>query len=143
VVAVVASAASCPWAATSPVDWVTLTPAAGTASGSVRVEVRGNTSGLPRTATLTVAGRSVVVTQRAAEVQEAGLIRLEGTASQVTGSCPALTFRIEGQTVQTSAATHFVANSCSRVTSGVTLDVRGEVQPNGTVVATRVMVRPN
>lgn len=140
-VAVVASGASCAWTATSPVTWVAVSPATGTASGTVRVEVQGNPTGQPRTTTLTVAGRSVAVSQRAPEARQAESVRLEGQASQVSGVCPTLSFIIEGRRVQTSSDTHFVANNCSRVRTGATLDVRGDVQPSGVVLATRVMVR--
>jgi len=135
-----ASSANCTWTATSPVSWIAVAPASGTASGSVRLTVQGNTTGLPRTATVLVAGQPVVVSQPPATVQQ-GEVRLEGTVSQVSGSCPALSFRLEGRTVQTSPATHFVADRCDRVRSGATVDVRGELQSTGVVLATRVMVR--
>jgi Putative binding domain, N-terminal len=54
---------SCTWTATSPVAWITITRgASGTGKGEVRYQVAKNT-GLPRIATLTVAGQSVVITQ--------------------------------------------------------------------------------
>lgn len=140
--AVSASAVSCAWTATSPAAWVAVSPASGTASGRVRVEVQGNPTGQSRTATLMVAGRPIVVSQAAPEARKLESVRLEGPASQVSGGCPALSFIIEGRRVQTSPDTHFVANNCSRVRNGATLDVRGDVQPSGIVFATRVQVRP-
>jgi hypothetical protein len=58
--------AGCSWVATSDAAWAAVLPgAAGSGSGSVTVTVSANT-GSARTATLTVAGRSVTITQAAA-----------------------------------------------------------------------------
>lgn len=133
-----ASAVSCAWTATSPVPWVTVIPADGVGSRAVRIDVQRHTGTSTRTATLSVAGRAVEVVQRGANSAVAQELRLEGTVSQVTGTCPALTFRLQGRTVVTSATTNFVANRCSRVRSGTEVEVRGQLQPNGEVHATRV-----
>jgi hypothetical protein len=59
---VTANDPSCAWTATSPAGWVTVSPAAGTGSGSVTVTAAGNI-GSSRNATLTIAGQSLTVTQ--------------------------------------------------------------------------------
>jgi hypothetical protein len=71
---------------------------------------------------------------------------IEGAAASVTGTCPALTFTINGQAVQTTAATNFVGSGdCSLIVNGKTVEVTGEFAGGGSValgpiVATRVKV---
>lgn len=63
---VVATSATCPWTADSTAPWITLlSGTAGTGNGAVTYEVAANTGG-PRTATLTVAGQAVTVSQSGA-----------------------------------------------------------------------------
>jgi hypothetical protein len=60
----VITAANCPWTAASPVSWVVVSSGTpGTGSGPVTLLVSKNTSSR-RTATLTIAGRSFVLTQK-------------------------------------------------------------------------------
>jgi hypothetical protein len=53
----------CSWAAASDQSWATVSPASGTGSGPVTVTVAANPTTEPRTATVTVAGQEVAVTQ--------------------------------------------------------------------------------
>jgi Viral BACON domain/Putative binding domain, N-terminal len=55
---------TCSWTATSPVSWITVSPVSGVGRGTVTLAAAAN-SGAPRTATLTVAGQLVTVTQGA------------------------------------------------------------------------------
>ena len=55
----------CAWTASSPVDWITVSPASGTGAGSVRITVLPNTTGAFRTATISIAGIGFTVTQQA------------------------------------------------------------------------------
>jgi hypothetical protein len=60
----VTSTASCAWSASSPVTWIKITSGAkGTGSGVVTITVSARTTTTARSATLTIAGRSVVITQ--------------------------------------------------------------------------------
>jgi hypothetical protein len=52
----------CAWSAFTPVTWITLT-GAGPGSGATAYTIAANTGATPRTATLTVAGETVAVTQ--------------------------------------------------------------------------------
>jgi len=62
----VTTAASCTWTATSPASWVTITNGGTrTGPGSVGITAASNPTTQSRTATLTIAGRSFVVTQQA------------------------------------------------------------------------------
>jgi hypothetical protein len=58
----VKTAASCKWAASSGVAWITVTPTTATGSNKVRVSVLAN-SGAKRTGSVVVAGRTISVTQ--------------------------------------------------------------------------------
>jgi hypothetical protein len=67
----VATAAACAWTANSNAPWITLLSAtSGTGNGAVTYEVAANTGGA-RTATLTVAGHAVTVSQNGASGAQA------------------------------------------------------------------------
>ena len=63
-VTLTASANTCSWTAASNVSWITVTSGTnGTGSKTVTLSIAANTSSVIRTATLTIAGKSVTVTQ--------------------------------------------------------------------------------
>jgi len=59
-----ASQGTCPWTTSSAAPWITVAVAGGTGSGTVAFTVAANTGG-DRTGALTVAGRTVTITQPA------------------------------------------------------------------------------
>ena len=59
----VSTTSSCAWTAAVSVGWLTATPAAGTGSQTLAVVALDNAGTAARTATMTVAGQSVAVTQ--------------------------------------------------------------------------------
>ena len=65
-------------------------------------------------------------------------ITLGGTVSGLAGTCPAVTFTIEGRTVTTSGSTTFKRGNCAKLTDGDTVGVRGLLTLEGTVNATEV-----
>jgi hypothetical protein len=135
-VGVTASTSTCTWTATTSTPWITITAgAAGTGNGQTTYTVSANTTLSARTGTVTVAGRSVTVTQ-AAFVPEP--IELDGRVSSLTGSCPSLTFTLEGRTVRTNAQTDFRKGSCSKLENNDRVEVEGVPQADGSVLATRV-----
>lgn len=69
--------------------------------------------------------------------------RWEGTVSgrSPTAMCPAITFVVATRTVVTDAATVFQGGTCLQVLNDVNVRVRGTLQPNGTVLASRVDIR--
>jgi hypothetical protein len=67
---VTASGASCAWTASSSVPWVTVSAAAGSGSGQVVLTIAANETTSPRTGIVTVAGRSVQVSQAAADTPQ-------------------------------------------------------------------------
>lgn len=62
--AAVTTGPACAWSATSHVSWITVTPGAGTGSGTVRYSVAAN-SGPARIGTLTIGGQTLTVSQAA------------------------------------------------------------------------------
>ena len=63
----VAAASGCVWTATSGANWITVTAgASGSGNGTVAYRVAANTSSTSRTGTLTIAGKTLTVTQDAA-----------------------------------------------------------------------------
>jgi hypothetical protein len=68
----VTTGTGCTWSSTSSASWVTITSAAsGSGSGSVRFTADANTTTLARTATLTIAGKSFVLTEPVATIPTA------------------------------------------------------------------------
>ena len=63
---------------------------------------------------------------------------LEGSVSNLSGTCPALTFTVRATTVRTNGVTRFTDGPCSRIANGVRLEVEGRRQPDGSVLATEV-----
>jgi len=59
----VTTSSTCSWTASSAAAWVTVSGTTGTGSGTVTFNVAANTSTLPRSAMLTIAGKSFTVTQ--------------------------------------------------------------------------------
>lgn len=69
----------CGWTAASDAGWVSVDPAGGAGSSSIRLTVQPNPTTAPRAATVTVGGRPVVVTQAASlplDVNGDGLLDL-------------------------------------------------------------------
>ena len=68
-------------------------------------------------------------------------IDLEGSAGEVAGSCPALTFRLQGVEVYTSNATEFKKGPCKDVTNGTLVRVEGHKMSDGRVRADKIELR--
>jgi len=66
-VAVSATLADAVWSATSDAVWLTLSVASGIGNGTVTLAASTNQASTPRTATATIAGRTITVTQAAAD----------------------------------------------------------------------------
>jgi hypothetical protein len=63
---------------------------------------------------------------------------IEGSAGGVSGSCPVLSFGINGYAIKTNAATTFQGITCAAMKSGTKVTVKGIVQGDGSVLATLV-----
>lgn len=132
----VETASACTWTAGSSEPWLTITSgASGTGDGRVTYSVAPNTSNDDREGTLTIAGLTVAISQDGVPPEP---VRLDGAASSVQGSCPNLTFQLEGRTVRTNGQTNFRRGSCGNLGSGTDIEVDGFLRTDGSVDATRV-----
>ena len=62
---------------------------------------------------------------------------LSGTVSGLGGTCPSITFTVRGTVVRTNSATDF-RDACARIANAVRVEVRGNREAGGQVLATRV-----
>jgi len=67
-----------------------------------------------------------------------GEAEIAGTAGGVSGSCPALSFGINGYSIRTNASTIFDGITCAALKSGTKVTVKGISQADNSVVATSV-----
>ncbi len=67
-----------------------------------------------------------------------GDFEIEGVVTNRSGECLTITFRINDRDVRTDAATVFDDIVCPAVVNGVTVEVHGRAQPDGTFLATRI-----
>jgi hypothetical protein len=62
---------------------------------------------------------------------------VKGVVAGLTGTCPTITFTVNGVTVTTSMATKF-EGACVQITNGKRVEVEGTRQPNGSIAATEI-----
>lgn len=67
-----------------------------------------------------------------------GEFEIEGAAGGLKGTCPALTFKVNGFSVATTSATVFDGTTCAALKSGDKVRVQGVTLADGSVAATRV-----
>jgi hypothetical protein len=135
----VTAAAACGWTGASDVGWIRLVGrTSGAGSDRVRLAIDENASAATRSGTALVAGEIVTVNQAGRQPQ--GEVRVDGLASGVSGACPTLAFVVGGRVVVTGTGTKFT-KECAEVVNGANVDARGETQPNGQILASRVQVK--
>jgi hypothetical protein len=124
----------CGWTAGSGAGWISIVSgASGTGTGQVRYQVAGNSSPDPREGVVNVAGQIHAVLQAGRND-----IELEGVVQSLSGSCPNLTFVVQGYTVVTNSATRFTDGACPSLRNGREVEVDGYLLPDGRVLATEV-----
>ncbi|MBI3403161.1 MAG: hypothetical protein HY048_17245 [Acidobacteria bacterium] len=71
-------------------------------------------------------------------------VKAEGVVTGLVSgtACPTLSFRVGAYTVKVTAATTFSAGACGDVKAGATVNLVGTRQTDGSVVASRVSVKP-
>jgi len=86
---------------------------------------------------VTVSGGSATMTsqQRTDSQHRVGS---HGLVSGLSGTCPDLTFTVNGTTIVANASTIFEDGSCSTVQNGTRVEIKGTRQSNGSVLATKV-----
>jgi hypothetical protein len=62
-------------------------------------------------------------------------IELDGIVSGVAGTCPAISFVLDGHTVISNSATRVNGGNCRGVRNGAEVEVRGTLMSDGTVLA--------
>lgn len=114
----------------------------------MRYRVNSNSSTSSRTASLTVAGRTHTVRQDGAAPPPpppppppAQRITLNGRVRDLGGSCPNISFRVDGRTVTADGSTRFPFNQCGWVREDFRVRVNGEVRPDGRVRALEIEFR--
>ena len=65
--------------------------------------------------------------------------KVEGLVSGLpSGTCPALTFTVGTKQVTTSASTTFKDVTCATLVNGMSVEVKGALQMNGSIAAAKV-----
>jgi hypothetical protein len=94
------------------------------------VEVRG-----------TLDGTTIRATEVKVDSPNSGhLTEREGIVSALSGTCPALTFTLGTMKVTTSGSTYFKESACANVKDGARVEVKGVMQPDGSMAA--MVVKP-
>ena len=65
-------------------------------------------------------------------------VEIQGAAGGVSGTCPALTFGINGYSIRTNGSTTFEGVTCATMKSGLQVKVNGISQADGSILATSV-----
>jgi hypothetical protein len=65
-------------------------------------------------------------------------VHASGSISARQGSCPSITFALDGSVVSTSSATRFDGRPCSQLADGTTVRIDGYRQSDGSIAATSV-----
>ena len=67
-----------------------------------------------------------------------GEFEIEGAMGGSSGTCPALSFGVNGFQIHTNASTTFENGACATLKSGTKVQVKGTRAADGVVTATRV-----
>lgn len=67
-----------------------------------------------------------------------GEFEIEGSMGGLKGTCPSVTFGVNGFSIRTNASTTFDGTACSAFKNGDKVNVKGTKQSDGSVLATRL-----
>ena len=98
-----------------------------TIRAGAKVEVKGTRQ----------ANGSVLALKVDVEVEE---IEIEGKVGSIAGTCPGLTFSLNGTSITASAATQYRGGGCGSIKTGTKVGVKGTRQANGSVLASRIEI---
>ena len=152
----VATLAGCRWTAASAANWIAIASgSSGDASGTVGLSVAAN-GGAARSGQVSVAGQSYTVNQAAVVAptltpgptpnpapppQPAPRVHFDGTITGLSGSCPNLSFTINGRTIVTEGSTNYPKKvKCGDVRNGQNATGEGDLQASDTIKATKLEV---
>jgi hypothetical protein len=86
---------------------------------------------------------SILATQvRIAPPPPPPAVTVTGTVSGLSGTCPTVTFTVEGKAIKTSAATGYGDRTCADVKNDAKIGVMGTAQADGSILATQVRIAP-
>jgi hypothetical protein len=63
---------------------------------------------------------------------------VEGAVSNLSGTCPLLSFQVDDKDIHTLPTTTFAGGNCSKLKNNNDVKVTGTLQAGGIVLATRV-----
>lgn len=72
------------------------------------------------------------------EDDDADEFEARGVVSGLSGTCPAITFTLNGTTVRASSSTEFEHGTCASIANGDTVKVEGTRQADGSVIAKEI-----
>ena len=136
----------CAWSASSDVSWLTITSGqSGNASGIVGLAVAAN-PGAGRVGHIAVGGQTFTVTQDAAgsgPVPPTGgqTKQVDGSIGMLSGQCPNVAFTIHATLIVADSATGYKKGNCDDLRNRRDVAVTGVVQPNQTLLATRIELK--
>jgi hypothetical protein len=84
-----------------------------------------------------------VETGAAAQPPAQNQAEAKGAVSALTGTCPAITFTVQGAKVTTTSTTTFSNVTCAAVANGKIVEVTGTRQTDGSITATRIQADDN
>lgn len=105
----VATVTNCSWTAAANVSWITLPPnPGGTGSGAIDLAIAANTDSQPREGTVTIAGRTVIVSQQGPAAPPPCVITLTPTSQTVprTGGTGSIAVSTGATCTWTAVASH-------------------------------------
>ncbi len=148
VTATISTTRDCTWNVTTDASWVQVNPSAGQGAASITVVVAPNSVTSSRSATISVNGATVSLSEAAAPLPpppppppSGTPISFSGQVSNLSGSCPTLAFVVAGRPVRTNSQTQFVPGNCGNVVNGVNVTISGQLLTSGIVQATQVNVK--
>jgi hypothetical protein len=69
------------------------------------------------------------------------MIEVKGRSSDLRGTCPNVTFTVDDRSVAADPNTDFHKRSCSALSNGAKVTVKGRVQANGVILASRIDIK--
>ena len=72
------------------------------------------------------------------ELEEPQEVEITGALSVLSGTCPDVGFSVQGRPVRANRATAFEGISCATLQNGLTVEVKGTAQSDGSVMARRI-----
>ena len=105
-----------------------------------KVEVRGTKDATAATPTITATEIKMENGNDGDDDDDKSKSELEGTVSLQAGTCPAITFTVQGTKVTAAAATSYEHGACAAVVNGARVEVKGTRQTDGSVLATRISI---